>query len=246
MSQRCAPTPAVPAALSGSAVGPPARDAAILPLPSPAPPASREAIGHSRAIRTGGNPIDHSGRQRPAQARDQAHACGGRRDRMPRHRVLQSGEPSRVPTLAAPAAGCARSSPRHALRSPAHGPAPVPIPAGPGNGGARTLAPKQPVHLRGEPDCGDPRGDFRLAARRRAVHAENTPIGRSFGQDAGPISTGPAAVANRPPTAQRPLRRARREPYRRSAPSAARVRAPAAKSPPADWSCRCRSDRTAR
>ena len=104
---------------------------------------------------------------------------------------------------------------------------------------------EQAVHLRREPDRCHMGGDLRLAARRGAVEAEHAAIGRAVR----------ARCRCRYPPRRPPWRSGRQPPSRRRRHAAAgrhcvhraaRGREPAATPPPAGWSCRCRSVRTAR
>ena len=106
---------------------------------------------------------------------------------------------------------------------------------------------EQPVHLRRQPDRGDAGGDLGLAARRRhrrgGTRADVRRPSRCIGCRCRCPPRRPRwRSARRPPSRRRRLAAADRRCARR----AGRGREPAATPPPAGWSCRCRSARTAR
>ena len=157
--------------------------------------------------------------------------------------VLHAGQPGRIGVALRQqpvAAGHGR-----VVRRPPRGraPAPAPRPAGRGSGGGRRRLPGT-----AGPSAASARRRLtraaisRLVARRRAVEAEHPPV-----RPARPAACrcryprSPPGVAKRPATAPAPVapsRTARQA--RRCGRRAGRVRAPAAKWLPADWSCRCR------
>ncbi len=170
--------------------------------------------------------------------------------RVPRHGVLQPGQPGRIGAALGQQAVALRH--RGLVRGDLARMAGLqrpdqPVEEAPAAG--RALL-EQPIHLRRQPDRGDTGGDLRLAARRGAVQAEHAAMSGS-GRSQAP---GPACRCRYPPR-RPPWRSGRRPPSRRRRRAAAGRRcahragpgpAPAATPPPAGWSCRCRSGRTAR
>ncbi len=241
MSVRCAPRAHVPAAASRARL-------AANPARSQSSTAKRGFGFQAFGDRAG---QADAGRREGARARldlgvqpgHQAETSGGGGDGMARNGVLQAGQPGRV--LAAlrqqavaavdggvvgrHLAGVARlQRPDQAIEEAA---------------AAGQAFLEQPVHLRRQPDGGDQTGDVGLTARGGAIQAEHAAVGVGLGAGAdGGLALLRYATERRRPSRRGRLGAAGRHCARR----AGRGRAPAATVPPAGWSCRCHSARTAR
>ncbi len=163
---------------------PPGRRAASPPPPAPGLGASRSAIGQDSAICAAGKPptrVAIEAFSRATSAARDAVAATACRAIGPPARQARRGRRS-LP----PAGGCGwpwRPSCAAISRACAGlQRADQPVQEAAAAGGAFL---EQPVHLRGEPDRGNPGGDLRLAARRGAVQAEHAPLRRTLRRGAG-------------------------------------------------------------
>ncbi len=216
MSARWAPKAAVPAAASRARL-------AASPARSQSSTASAgtagQALGDRAAQRDAGGREGGggAGRQRRVEPCDQRGARSGHRDRMARHRILEAGEPGGIraagrqqPVAArhrrVVGADLARVRRFQRIHQPVEEAAAA---------GGPFL--EQPVHLRRQPHRGDARRHLGLAARRRAVEAEDAPVGRSLRRRAGadvdlargrgePSRHGQAAARPRPRRARSAMR----------------------------------------
>ena len=170
-------------------------------------------------------------------------------DRVPRHRVLQPGEPGRVARGPRRAAGCAGH--RRVVRRDLAGMAGLQRPDQPVEeaAAARRRPPRTagPSAASARPRRPGPRSPPGCAAPRRRAGRPGGPPGPSGGVPVPIVEPAPRACRSAPATRPAAGRaRAVAGQLGDCARRAGRARAPAAKPPPAGWSCRCRSGRAAR